>query len=53
MSSNSVTRPTVREVPGLGTFKIQIKGTVRILSSDPPCKDQFTRIPLKAFSGQV
>ena len=34
----------------LGGVKIQLKGTVIVFSSDPPCKDdnaQFTTVPLK------
>ena len=33
-----------------------LKGTVRIISSDPPCKDGnawFTKVPFKDLSDQV
>ena len=32
-----------------------LKGTVSVISSDPPCKDDnawFTKVPLKALSDQ-
>ena len=34
---------------------INLKEIVRVISSDPPCKDgnvRFTTVPLKALSGQ-
>ena len=34
----------------------KIKGTVSVISSDPPCKDgnaRFTTVPLKALSDQI
>ena len=37
-------------------FFFNIKGTVGVISSEPPCKDgnvRFTTVPLKALSDQV
>ena len=39
-----------------GRFQVLVKGTVRVILSDPSCKDgnaQFTTITLKALSNQV
>ena len=38
---------------GVGLSSDLLKGTVSVISSDPPCKDgnaRFTTIPLKALS---
>ena len=37
-------------------LKLVLKGTVSVISSDPPCKDdnaRFSTVPLKALSDQV
>jgi len=39
-----------------GFGNLMLRGTVSVISSDPPCKDsnsRFTTVPLKALSDQV
>ena len=43
-------------VPSVNSRSFYIKGTVSVITCDPPCKDgniRFTAIPLKALSDQV
>ena len=39
---------------GMSTnFKVTLKGTVSVISRDPPCNTRFTTVPLKSLSDQI